>query len=347
MWIWRFAPIVLLVTISLLTLRSIDIQTGIDFNFSQQIIGLVLGVVVAVGAYVLGSNFWQHASYGLYGVGIVLLLLTLTAGDIAGGAQRWLEIGPLRFQTSEFMKLGLIMAQARLLSRLDQRINSLRGFGMSAALTGLAIVPVILQPDLGTAITFLVIWGVMIAFSRLSKLWFGGLLLLGIIALPLASTSLAPYQQDRLTSFLSSDSVSFNVQQAQVAISNGGVLGQGLDGGTQSQLEFIPSQHTDFIFSVIVEKLGAVGGMIMITAFVAATGYLILASSRSSNEFGRYILLGTAALIGFQFIINVGMNLGLVPVTGLPLPFVSFGSTHVVIELLLIGIAVRGVDREV
>jgi rod shape determining protein RodA len=206
-------------------------------------------------------------------------------------------------------------------------------------LTGL----VLAQPDLGTAALLVLVWLAQLLGSNLSRRTL--LLLLGFILLAIPTTYpfLADYQKDRINSFLhpslDTSGDGYNALQATIAIGSGGLLGKGLDAGTQSQLNFLPSQHTDFIFAVIGEKLGFAGAFLVVVAACLLLLQLAVLTWRAESDFVRLVGIGVVTVLAIQFFINMGMNLGLAPITGVPLPLISAGGTHLVIEGALIGMA--------
>lgn len=334
-------PTFFLIIVSLLTLRSISTSTEIGFSMAQQLIGVVFGLTLAGVSYVSGRDIWFKLATPIFWFNVLLLVLVFFIGDVAQGSQRWISIGSFRLQPSELMKFSLILLQAKLLANKGKQINTVEGFGLSLFYLMVPVGLVAVQPDLGTAIVYVALWAAMLGVSEFSKKKIAMFGLISLVAIPLSVPLLADYQRERVTSFLNSSSdlqgQGYNVAQARITIGNGGWTGQGFDAGSQSQLEFLPSQHTDFIFAVIAEKIGFIGAALVIIAFLYIATRLIWLGWLSRNRFVRYALVGGGVLLAIEFIINIGMNLGLLPVTGLPLPFVSYGGSHVVNELILLG----------
>jgi rod shape determining protein RodA len=275
----------------------------------------------------------------IYVLMLGLLGILFVIGQVAGGAQRWLGAGTV--QPSELAKILIIVALAKFLADREERLEQ---FGTVLASLGVVAVPmalIYLQPDLGTALTLIAIWAAMV--------WMAGirlrhLLLLGgggLAALPLTWFSLEAYMQQRLMLFVNpaSDPDSyFNVYHALVSIGSGGWTGKGLTHGTQSQLHFLRVRHTDFIFAVTAEELGFLGSVAMMALLAYILWRTLRVAERSRDTFGRLIAAGVAALILFQSVVNIGMNLGLMPVTGIPLPFVSYGGSSYVTLMLSMGL---------
>jgi rod shape determining protein RodA len=275
----------------------------------------------------------------LYVAMVVMLGAVFEIGQVSGGAQSWLGAGAV--QPSEMAKIVLIVVLARFLADREERMEEL---GTVLASLGIVAVPmalIYLQPDLGTAIVLIAIWVAMMwtAGMRLRH-WF--ILAAGsAAALPLVWFALQDYMRERLLLFFdpTTDPDSyFNIHQALVSIGSGGLIGKGLTHGTQSQLHFLRVRHTDFIFAVAAEELGFLGAMVIIGLLFFILWRTLRIAERSRDTFGRLIAAGVAAMILFQTVINVGMNLGILPVTGLPLPFVSYGGSSLITLMIGIGL---------
>ncbi len=294
-------------------------------------LGLAFGLMFAI-AQVSPARL-ERWSLALYVLGVLMLVAVLLVGDVGKGAQRWLDLGFMRFQPSELLKLAVPMAVARLLAARPLPPGMLRVIGAAV----LTLVPVLLiakQPDLGTAI--------LVATAGAAVLFIGGLSWRLILILAAAATALAPalwygmrdYQRQRVLTFLDPESdplgSGYHIIQSQIAIGSGGIYGKGWLNGTQSHLEFLPERHTDFIFAVIGEELGLVGIGVLLALylFIIYRGLVIAASSR--DTYGR-LLAGGLSLVFFVYVfVNTGMVTGLLPVVGVPLPLVSYGGTSMV-----------------
>ena len=342
-------PTAYLLVIGLVLQQSLSDGGNSAVNLTTQLGGVFLGLILG---FVLMRSPLQAISRVtpvVYFAAIVALVLVLVAGVTVQGAQRWINIGSWQFQPSELAKIGLILITARLLASRKELINKPMQFLVVSAYLAMPVGLILLQPDLGTAIVLVLLWMSILAVSRLKTRVIGFILVaftaLAAISMPL----LATYQQDRIISFInpSSDPLGsgYNVLQSTIAVGSGGLLGKGLDAGTQSQFNFLPSAHTDFVFAVSAEKLGIIGGLSILIAFLIIIIRSIMIAWSSNNEFGRYLVMGVAVLFLIQTIVNIGMNLGLMPVTGLPLPLMSYGGTHMAVELALLGL-VAGVSRK-
>lgn len=336
-------PVVYLSALGLIVLKSIELttKTELDFSFERQLIAVLISLGVLLLLARSKDLLFRSGPY-LYFLSIVLLILVLLYGESAGGATRWINIGAWQFQPSELAKLGLILVQAKLLASRRHSLNKPWPLFLSAFYTLPPVLLIAAEPDLGTAMVLVVIWLALLLFSDLPKRTLVLLLGLVLLALPATYPFLEDYQRERIDSFfspsMSAQAEGYNALQATIAVGSGGLTGRGLDAGTQSQLNFLPSQHTDFIFAVIAEKLGFLGALSVILALCVLLVRLVYISWRSSQQIVRLAGIGVVTALGMQFLINIGMNLGLAPVTGIPLPFLSAGGTHILVEAAMIGL---------
>ncbi len=270
---------------------------------------------------------------------LALLGITFVIGQVAGGAQRWLGAG--KVQPSELSKILIIVVLAKFLADREERLEHFSTVLASLGIVAAPMLLIYLQPDLGTALTLIAVWAAMLWMARIR---FRHLLFLAggaVAALPLVWLSLHDYMRQRLTVFINpaSDPDSyFNVYNALVSIGSGGWTGKGLTHGTQSQLHFLRVRHTDFIFAVTAEELGFLGSTFVMALIVLILWRTLRVAQRSRDTLGRLIATGVAAVILFQSVINIGMNLGLMPVTGIPLPFFSYGGSSLVTLMLGMGL---------
>jgi rod shape determining protein RodA len=275
----------------------------------------------------------------IYVVMLALLGVVFVVGQVSGGSQRWLGAGMI--QPSELSKILVVIALAKFLADREERMEQFSTVLASLGVIGLPMLLIYLQPDLGTALTLVAIW---IAMMWMAGMRFRHLLLLfglGLAALPLLWFGLQDYMRDRLLLFINPEGNPddyFNVHQALVSIGSGGWTGKGLTHGTQSQLHFLRVRHTDFIFAVTAEELGFLGAVVLIGLLFFLLWRMLRVAEHSRDTFGRLITAGVAAVILFQSVVNIGMNLGLMPVTGIPLPFVSYGGSSLLTLMLGIGL---------
>lgn len=339
-------PIALLCSISLLTLFSLKLQGGTQLGYDArlQAIYILLGLLVMLVVIRFGDEFLREQAGWIYLVTLLILAGLPFLADPVNGATRWYDLGSFQFQPSELAKLSIILILARLFTRRRSNHNKLAILFLSGSYAALIVGLIMIQPDLGTAVLVAGIWAGMLLISRLPKqLLFGGLLFV-LVAGWLGIPQLADYQRSRLEAFLNPFEdplgASYNSRQAMIAIGSGQLLGRGLDAGSQSQLLFLPAKHTDFIFATIAEKLGFIGAGLVIVCLALLVLSLFYLASKAPSHFASYCIAGVGLLIGLQSIVNIGMNLGLLPVTGIPLPFVSYGGSHMIIMFAAVGMAI-------
>ncbi|HSL77096.1 MAG TPA: rod shape-determining protein RodA [Candidatus Limnocylindrales bacterium] len=308
--------------------------------------GLMWAGIASI-AFVIGTAFdyrWlKTLSWPAYALQIGLLLLTLAIGDGVGNAARWITVGPLTFQFSELAKILMVIVLANYLAGRSDKLDSLRTIIGAGVLVIPPLALVMLQPDLGTSLVFGAILIGMLWMSGASMRWLGAMAAVVIAMVPVAWTYLLrDYQKERLTSFLNpkpdiTDS-GYQLYQSQIAVGSGGWFGRGLTNGTQAQGDFLPVQSTDFVFSVLAEELGFIGAMILFLLFVLLLWRVLVAGWRSRDPFGTLFASGIASMILFQLFVNVGMVMGIMPITGIPLPFVTHGGASLVSIAIGLGI---------
>lgn len=342
-----------LVILGLAAIYSVELSYGdSDFlNIQKQAVAAAVGWAVFFA--VAASNYHLLRNYALisYVVGVLLLVGVLVFGTTIRGTTGWYAVGPVSFQPVEFMKVALAVALAAYFSR-RARVNF--GWKELAESGAMALVPValvLLQPDLGSAILLVGMWIILILFAGIRRHHLFALFaLFAIVSVISWSFLLAPYQKDRVLTFANpaSDPLGqgYNVTQAIIAVGAGGWFGSGLGFGSQSQLKFLPESQTDFIFAVIAEELGFVGVLLVLGAFAVVFSRIWHLAAGTRDDFTGFLLIGIGGVLFVQFFINVGMNLGLLPVTGVALPLVSYGGSSLLFSLVMLGIvgsvAMRG-----
>jgi rod shape determining protein RodA len=258
------------------------------------------------------------------------------------GASRWINLGFFQFQPSELAKLVVIIVLAKFFADHYEQMDRPRYLLWSLGYVAVPLILVLAQPDLGTAMVLGFIWLAMALVGRVRKSHLAVLGLSGLALLPLIYHFLKPYQRERLLTFINPTAdplrSGYNVVQSTIAVGSGQWFGRGLAAGSQSQLNFLPSQHTDFIFAVLSEKLGFVGGVLLLLLFVVLLARALIIAYRAQDRFGMFLATGIMAMLLFHMFINVGMNVGIMPVTGIPLPFVSYGGTNLLIGLIGVGL---------
>ncbi len=264
----------------------------------------------------------------IYAATLAMLGIIFVIGKVSGGSQRWLGAGAV--QPSELAKILVIVVLAKFLAEREEDLEKFSTILISLAIIAIPMLLIYLQPDLGTALTMIAIWAAMIWTAGIRLRHLTLLIATGIAALPVIWLNLEDYMRDRVLLLINPqndpDSY-FNVRQALISIGSGGWTGKGLTQGTQSQLHFLRVRHTDFIFSVTAEELGLVGALVMMGLLVLILLRMLRIAGRSQDTFGRLIVAGIAGVVLFQSMVNIGMNLSLMPVTGIPLPFVSYGGS--------------------
>lgn len=340
--------------------RGRDDENYVTTFVERQTIFLGIGLVLVV-AIVFFDYRWllRLAPLGFLTT-LALLTLVLVAGIEVNGAVSWFEFGGFRAQPSEFAKIGLIVAVAALLSKAPSGPLPLGRLAMIIGVACLPVVLVIRQPDLGTAMVMLVITAAMLMVGRAEAhhLIFLVLVAALTVGLLINSTLLEDYQRARFDSFLDPESNSvaaYNQEQAQIAIGNGGITGTGFGQGTQTKSGLVPEQQTDFIFTVIAEEFGFVGGTVVLGCFALLLWRLYRMARLAGDAFGSYLITGVFAMFAFQMFQSIGMTMGIMPVTGIPLPFVSSGGSSVLASYIGVGIALSvhmrrftaGIDAEV
>jgi rod shape determining protein RodA len=287
----------------------------------------------------LTLRFTDTLRNSLYVFALGLLGVIFVAGQVAGGSQRWLGQGTV--QPSELAKILVIVVLAKFLADREERMGQFSTVLTSMLVVAVPMFLIYLQPDLGTALTLGAIWVAMMWMAGMRFLHLLLLALAGVAALPLVWLNLEDYMKQRIMLFVNPagdpDSY-FNVHQSLVSIGSGGWTGKGLTEGTQSQLHFLRVRHTDFIFAVTAEELGLLGALVLMGLLVFLLWRTLRVAERSRDMLGRLIAAGVAAVILFQSVVNIGMNLGLMPVTGIPLPFVSYGGSSLLTLMLAIGL---------
>ncbi len=342
----------LIISIGLLALYSASFNNdvvGIGVFYDQLVcalLGILLMFILSKGDY---RKFFDVA-YIVYGISVVFLVLVLVMGRHALGATRWFSIGEISFQPSEFSKLAVIFFLGRYFSERRPRLSfdsssSLRDVWgdliFPLLLIGISMALIFKQPDLGTAILVMGIFLVMLYTSGIALRLFGGLLGIMALLMPLAWHVLKPYQKDRLLVFLNPShdplGAGYTITQSKIAVGSGELLGKGWLAGTQNQLNFLPERHTDFIFSVIGEEWGFLGGIVLVYCYgiIIYCGFKI--ARHNKDPFGQLVAIGIVSILAMQVVINIGMVMGLLPVVGITLPLISYGRTSFMVFALLLG----------
>lgn len=332
---WIIFPAVVIFSLGALSLFSINLRL-----FESQLVFFILAVL----AFLFFANFdfevFSHFNWYFYVFSLLALLLTLVLGTLTRGSLRWIRIGSLNLQPSELVKPFLILSFSSLALRLN--FNKLKHILFFLICLFIPVFLIFKQPDLGSALVVLTFGLSIMLFKGIKKAYFMAGIFLLTIFLPLGWHILRPYQKERLLSFLNPQNdplgSGYHLIQAQIAIGSGLFLGRGLGRGSQSQLEFLPERHSDFIFASLGEELGFFGASLLLLAFLVLLIHIFQISQKSETDLGCLICQAVAVLIFFQMLINVGMNLGLMPITGITLPLVSYGGSSLLSTSIILGL---------
>jgi rod shape determining protein RodA len=342
---WLALAGVSLALLGLVCIRSAGLHTAdAGGEFRKQVLYLALGVPLMLGLSVLDYRNWQRWAPGLYAVNFLLLLFILRGGHSALGAQRWISLGPLgTFQPSEPAKLVVAISLAAVLGR--GRYENLQELWKPLLIVALPALLVLRQPDLGTSLVLVAILTVELFFA-LPKLGDFGIYALGLLVAGAAAVGtnavLKPFQRARLFVFLNPHAdpqgAGYNLAQSKIAVGNGEWFGRGLYRGTQTQLNFVPEHSRDFIFTVLAEEWGFAGTMLLLSLYTAVLYGGVRSMLAARDRFGFLLASGLVGLLFFHVLINVGMTIGIMPITGIPLPFMSYGGSAMITDFAAIGI---------
>lgn len=310
---------------------------------SRQLAFAAIGLACMVAFSRVDYRLLGPLSLTLYVVSIAALVFVFAVGASAYGSRRWILVAGTQVQPSEVAKIATVIMLAKFFADNEQHMRSLRVFVTSLAIAGLPALLVLIEPDLGSALVFGVIWLAMAVIAGVRPLHFAALMTLALALAPGALYAIAhDYQKERIDVWLDPNKdplgTGFNILQAEISIGSGGLLGKGFTHGTQTQLDYLRTQTTDYIFSVGAEELGFVGAMVLFGLFILLLFRCLRVANLADDAFGRLMATGVVAFILFQVFVNIGVNIRLVPVTGVPLPLVSQGGSSLITVLLSLGI---------
>jgi rod shape determining protein RodA len=348
-WVTGHDPVLLgsvtaLATLGVVLVGAATRRQGPAFP-ARQLIWVVVGIAALVAAAVVDLEVVRRRADLLYLAGLAGLGLVLSPlGATVNGAQGWFSFGPVALQPAEVMKPLLVVALAAHGVRAGGPLDGRRLLG-ALVLLALPVGLLLLQPDLGTAMVLVSLAAGVVAVAGAKARHLALLSLLGVLAVAgvLRAGVLAPYQVDRLTGFLHQSAdprgSTWNLEQAKIAIGSGGIAGEGLFSGSQTRLAYVPEQHTDFVFTVVGEELGLVGGATVLALFALVALRIWRVAWHTSDAFGALCCAGVLAMLVFQVTENVGMTMGITPITGIPLPFLSYGGSSMVASFAAVGLA--------
>ena len=312
--------------------------------FIKQLVWALAGGAVMILLSLIDYSEWQRFQIPIYIFSLALLTLVIFKGSSAGGAQRWIAIGKLfKLQPSELAKVAIIITLSATMAKEGRNLERLTGLILPLLHVAVPMLVIFMQPDLGTSLIFVAITGAILLVAGTSWLHLAIMGVSGAIGSVLAFLFvLKPYQKTRLIIFRDpwQDPYHYGWQiiQSKVAIGSGQFRGRGLFKGTQTQLDFLPAKNTDFIFSVIGEELGFLGASIFLLIYVFMILRILRVATAAKDNFGRYICVGVAAMLSFQLLVNVGMTISIMPVTGLPLPLISYGGSSFLTTMISLGL---------
>lgn len=335
---------VLFVMIGVMTIYSSTIQSEDQtfLPYQRQLLFFVFSVVLGGVLWFVNYRSLKRTVPYLYVFQLLLLVLVLLFGVEVNGAKAWFHLGPVSLQPVELAKIIMILVLAKYFSEHYYEMHQLKHVLLSGFYMVIPLGLVLLQPDIGSALVLIVIWLGMLFVSNVRIRHF--LLILLIAAGVLVSswfTIFQDYHKERIQCLFQgyqSDTLCYNTRQALIAIGSGGLFGKGFGKGSQSQLHFLPEQHTDFIFAVLAEELGLVGGVLVLGLFGLLFLRLFFLAKKADSNFGKLIVMGILFFLGSHVVINIGMNVGLFPITGIPLPFLSYGGSMLMVVMISMGI---------
>ena len=312
-------------------------------SVSRQPIFLALGTILLLLMAAIDYHYWASLARFMYIFAVVSLLIIYVVGQARFGSARWLDTGVILIQPSEIVKILMIMVLADYFARNQNKPHDFRWIAESFLMTMGVVILILIQPNLSTSIVIMVIWVSLLWICGLPLKYLAILVVLGLILIAIAFPLMEDYQQARIINFLFPDpearhGETYNVEQALITIGSGGWFGQGYGQGTQVQLRFLKVRHTDFIFSAMASEFGFVGTMIILAIFLFIIWRCMQVGKNASDLYGSLIAYSYATMIFFQAAVNIGVNLNVVPVSGLPFPFLSYGGSSLLSTILGIGL---------
>jgi rod shape determining protein RodA len=333
------------VALSFLGLVTMYSYLGDNSYFERQIIWIVLGIIAMLAASVPDYRFLRTGAsiFFIYLASVAMLIAVLIIGEITLGAQSRFDLGFFSFQPADLAKLAVILVLAKYFSKRHIEIAHFKHILISGLYAGLVFVLVFVQPDFGSAIIIFGIWFGMVLVSGISFRHLALVGSLGLIVFSLLwSFGFQDYQKQRILTFLNPladiQGAGYNAYQSMIAVGSGQVVGKGVGFGTQSKLQFLPEYETDFIFAAFAEEWGIIGVLVLFSLFSVVIWRLVYHALLGGSNFERFFAVGTAVLFMSHFFVHVGINIGLLPVTGTTIPFLSYGGSHLVTEFLCLGI---------
>ncbi len=350
-WV-AFSIVILISIIGVMTIYSSTrspVSGEMPSYYVKQLYWLLLSSIALIAVVSFDYIWLSRSSYIFYVIGLTLLLLVLVIGKTGMGAQRWFSLGPFSFQPSEVFRLFYTIAIARYLSGIHKKISLTSLFKLFFLITFIPLLMIIKQPDLGTAVIILFIFLSLVVTKGLQKKVAVFIILISIISIPFLGNmfweGLKDYQKSRLVAFLEPDldpsGTGYHINQSKVAVGSGQFIGKGYLKGTQGPFRFLPEKHPDFIFAVFSEEWGFAGSIFLLLLYLAFILRGLDTARRAKDEFGRLLAIGISFMFTIYLFVNIGMTIGIMPVVGVPLPFMSYGGTALLTNFIAAGILIN------
>ena len=342
LWSLNWGLLVLILAVAGIGIMVLYSVAGGKFDglVARQTVRFGIALVPMIVVALTDIRIWLRYAYAIYAVTLAFLVAVEVIGSVGMGAQRWVDVGIVRLQPAEFMKIALVLVLARYFhTRKREEVGRLRWLLPPAVMVALPVALVMRQPDLGTAI-LLFLGGSAMFFLAGVAVWQFGLALAGTLAvIPFAWQLLHGYQQRRILTFLDPEldplGAGYHILQSKIALGSGGLFGRGYMAGTQGRLDFLPEKQTDFIFTMLAEEFGLAGSFVLMALYALMLAYGVAVALRSRNHFGRLLSMGVGTTFFLYVFVNIAMVTGLIPVVGVPLPLISYGGTAIM--TLLVG----------
>jgi len=343
---WMLALVAIAGALGVLTLYS-AVHAGADNSlqglFTRQLVWYGFGTIFMLAALVIDYKVFERWALLLFLLCLGLLVAVLFFGTYGGGSKRWLLLGPISVQPSELVKLAVIIVLAKYYARVARPEGlHLRDLLVPIIATALPFLLIVIQPDLGTAMVVFLIAASITLYVKIERKTLICMLAGGALAIPLVWSLLKGYQKQRLLTLFNPErdplGAGYHIIQSKIAIGSGMLTGKGFLKGTQNALDFLPEQHTDFVFSVFAEEWGAMGSLVMLAVFLLIIVWGLQIAHHSRDPFGTILSVGVTSMIGWQVFINIGMVMGLLPVVGVTLPFVSYGGSSIITMMAGVGL---------
>jgi rod shape determining protein RodA len=312
-------------------------------TFKRQMLWVAIGLALALIILTVDYHVLFDIAPILYGIGLILLIYLLFWGQLTANVKSWIRIGGFQFQPSEFMKVFTALMLARFFDSNDRAYLDFRSFVKAMAIIGVPVGLIIIQPDFGTAASFFPLIAVAMFFGGIRPRIWAAMILIGVIALPLGWFAfLKPYQKERVMIFLNPErdplGSGYQVTQAKIAIGSGGIHGKGFGHGTQGKFGFVPEHHTDFIFAVLGEEWGFVGVVVVLALYLYLVFQALTFAKHARDRGGTFLVICLIMFFVFHVLINVSMQIGILPTTGIPLPLISYGGSSTMMFFIAIGL---------